>query len=166
MKKFNPREQLTRGHIALDDDLQIAMIDVEWSKMIQYRERNLWLALRPASTEEICPLATLKKLFTAVRAADSDPCFSFRNAKNELKALTYGQLSEQLKEWVRETGWDPSQYMLHGMRRGSMMHAYKVGIDPSSLRILGDWGSDTYLRYIDVDMEKRVEAAVRFADNM
>ena len=152
--------------MVLDKDLQIAMIDVEWSKTIQYQEQNLWLAMHPASREEISPLATMKKLFDAVPANDTDPCFSFRNSKNELKALTYSQLSEQLKNWVEATGRDPTRYTLHGMRRGSTSHAYKVGVDSCTLKLLGDWLSDTYLRYIDVDVEKRVEAAVKFAEKM
>ena len=106
--KFNPHEQLTRGHIALDDDLEICMVDTEWSKTLQFREKELWLAVAPASQESICPLATLKKLFTMVPAQDSDPCFSYRNHNNVLKALTYGQLSEKLKRWVEAMGRGPS----------------------------------------------------------
>ena len=164
--QFNPSEQLTRGQVSLDEDLELGMFDIEWSKTVQYREKDLWLAVRPASRPDICPLATLKKLFDMVPADDSALCFSYRNKSNVLKALTYGQLSEQLKKWVESMGRDPTRYMLHGMRRGSTVHAYKTGIDDTALRLLGNWQSDMYLRYVDMDMEKRVETAVKFADNM
>ena len=97
--QFNPKEQLTRGHVAIDmQDLEIGMFDVEWSKTIQYRERELWLAVSPASREDICPLATMKKYFHLVPAQDSDPCFCYKGQGGKLKALTYKQLSEKLKE--------------------------------------------------------------------
>ena len=106
--KFDLAEQLTRGHIALDEDLELAMVDVEWSKTLQFREKDLWLVVRPASRLDICPLVTLKKLFDMVPAQDTDPCFCFRNSKNVLKALTYTQLSKQLKLWVEATGRHPT----------------------------------------------------------
>ena len=163
---FNPNEQLTRGHISLDEDLELAMVDVEWSKTLQHREKDLWLVMRPASRSDICLLATLQKLFKLVPADDTDPCFSYRNTKNVLEALTYAQLSKQLKEWVQATGRDPTKYTLHGMRRGSTMHTYHAGLDAESLCLIGDWCTDTYKRYIDVDLDKRVEAAVRFTEDM
>ena len=48
-KKFSPQEQLTRGDVALDDDMEICMIDIQWSKTIRYQERQLWLTMSPAS---------------------------------------------------------------------------------------------------------------------
>ena len=126
--KFNPHEQVTQGHISLDDNLELAMVDVEWSKTIQHKEHDLWLVMCPASHADICPLVTLKKYFEMVPADNTDPCFCFRNEKNVLKALTYAQLSKQLKQWIKEKGRDCMKFTLHGMRRGSMTHGYKIGL--------------------------------------
>ena len=95
-----------------------------------------------------------------VPAKDTDPCFCYRNSKNELKALTYSQLSEKLKNWVTSTGCDGSMYTLHGMRRGSMTHMFNSGIDSSTIKLVRDWCSDTFLCYIDLDIQNRVKASV------
>ena len=142
------------------------MVDVEWSKTIQHKERNLWLVLRPAFRLDICPLATLKRLFDMVPAADDDPCFCYRNPNNVLKALTYAQLSKQLKELVKAMGQKPQHYTLHGMRHGSTTHGYWASLEAESLHLIGDWQTDTYRRYIDADLDKRVEAAVKFSQDM
>ena len=165
-KKFNPQEQLTRGHVAIDSEFEIGMVDVEWSKTIQFKEKQLWLVMRPASREDICPLRTLDKFFKLVPVEEADPCFCFRNEKNELKALTYVQLSKQLKTWISNTGRDGSKYTLHGIRHGSTTHGYQAGLDGESLKLYGNWLSDAYRRYIDVELDKRVEAVVKFAEKM
>ena len=166
VKNFNTHEQLTRGNVSIDDDLQLGMFNIEWSKTVQFCERDQWLAVRPASRQDICPLATLMKLFHMVPADDHEPCFCFKNPKKVRKALTYAQLSEQYKKCIRATGRDDERYTLHGMRRGSTTHAVDAGIDSMALKLLGNWSSDCYLRYIDTDIDKRVETAVRFSENM
>ena len=164
--QFSSKEQLTRGDVAIDEDLEIGMFDVQWSKTVQYRQRDMWLAVSPASRSDICPLANLKCYFELVPATDEDPCFCYFNAKNELKALTYAQVSAKLKEWVKATGRDESTYTLHGMRRGSTTHCFDSGIDPDSIKLIGNWSSDAYFRYIDMDMKNRVKAAVTFSKKM
>ena len=47
-----------------------------------------------------------------------------------------------------------------------MTHAFDSGIDPELLKLLGSWCTDTYRRYIDVDVKHRVKTAVTFAKDM
>ena len=164
--QFDPTEQLTRGKVSIDENLILGIFDIEWTKTIQFRQRNVWLAVRPASRPDICPLATLTKLFEMVPAHDDMPCFCFKNRKNVVKTLTYKQLSEQLKIWIAATGRDQARYTLHGMHRGSTTHALNSGIDDLTVKLLGNWSSDCYQCYVDLDLDKHVQAAVTFAKNM
>ena len=98
-----------------------------------------------------------------VPAEDQDPMFCFRNEDGKLKALMYGQLSEQLKDWVKKTGReDDSKYTLHGLRWGGTSHAFEMGIKPEYIKMMGDWASQCFFRYLDIALDNRIRAAVKF----
>ena len=45
-----------------------------------------------------------------------------------------------------------------------MTWAHEAKLTGESLKILGDWASDAYLRYIDIDFQSRVESGKRMAE--
>ena len=164
--KFNGQEQLTRGHVALDHELlRLAMVHIEWSKTIQHKEKELWLPVSPDTNKDICPVRHLKLLFDKVPASDTDPCFCYLNKRNVRKALTYKKLSKQLQDWVEKTGRDKERYTLQGLRRGGTTHGFNVGLSQEYIRLMGNWASDCFLRYIEINMDKRLYAAVKFANS-
>ena len=126
--QFNPKEQLTRGKVAIDEDLEIAVVLIEWSKVMQHNERELWVSVLPAEDPMVCPIRVLHRMFAQIPATDNDPCFCYRNSKNVLKALTYEQLLKQLREWIGQTGRQEDSYSLHGLRRGGTSHCFNSGI--------------------------------------
>ena len=117
----------------------------------------------PAKDPGVCLVATLWMYFDRVPAASGDPCFCFRNDKNQLKALTYEQLATQFKTWVKKVGRDEHRYTLHGLRRGGTSHAFDRGIKPEYIKMMGDWASSCFYRYLDIALDHCLKAAVRFA---
>ena len=140
--QFSQKEQLTRGKVAIDEEKDIAMVLIEWSKVMQHNENQLWVALHPANNKRICPIDTLYRMYKQIPAGEDDPCFCYRNRKNVLKALTYDQLLKQMREWIKMTGRDPSRYSLHGLRRGGTSHCFNSGISTETIKTLGSWSSD------------------------
>lgn len=54
------------------------------------------------------------------------------------------------------------RYTLHGLRRGGACHALQVRLVGEDLKILGDWASEAYMRYLDLSLQRRVHNMVRF----
>ena len=159
-KKFNPQEQFTRWHVGLDFP-HVAVFLVEWSKNNQNKGRKMWIPVSPAPDSRICLIQTLQMYFRMVPVGDDEPCFCYRNEKGTLKALTYGQLNTQIQSWVKRTGRTGS-FSTHCLRRGGCNHGVKSGLAPEYIRKIGDWASDCFLKYIDVDLDMRCAAAVQF----
>ena len=149
----------------IDEQDKLALFLVEWSKTIQHCKCEMWVPVMPAVDPQVCLITVLKKYFKLVPARGNDPCFCYHNKSGELKALTYGQLNEQLKTWVKATGKEGKDYTTHCLRRGGTSHAFESGIKTDYIKLMGDWASQCYFRYIDVTMDHRIRAAVRFSKN-
>ena len=116
----------------------------------------------PVKDPSVCLITTLRKYFEMVPVRQEDPCFYFRNKENELKSLTYEQLSSQLKEWLDKIGEDGSKFTLNCLRRGGMTHTFEMGIRPEFIKMMGDWASQCFFRYLDIALNNRLRAAVKF----
>ena len=159
--KFNPNEQLTRWHVGLEKDLAIFII--EWSKNNQNYKRELTVPVRPAKDPRVCLITVLTNYFKQVPAEDEQPCFCFHNEDGHLKALTYDQLNETMKTLVSRTGRDGTIYTTHALRRGGTNFAIRANLCPEFVQVLGDWGSQCFLTYIDFALDLRLEAANKMA---
>ena len=161
-EKFNPKEQLTRWHVGFDEDLKVVTFCIEWSKNNQNKGKEVWIPISRSDQEKTCLVRSLHRYFKAVPLLSGDPCFSYHNSRGEVKALSYSQLNEQLKYWVSLTGRDGSTYTTHAMRRGGINHGIRAGLSPSFLRVMGDWATDCFMKYVDFDLDVRSAATVRF----
>ena len=161
-EKFNEQEQLTRWHAGIDPQLKVVTFLIEWSKNNQNKGKELWIPVsRSEEDDRICLVRVLDRYFERVQVKDNDPCFSYHNEKGKLKALTYKQLNEQMKEWARKVGYEGS-FTTHALRRGGIRHGIKSGISPDYLRIMGDWSSDSFLKYVDLDVDIPSALTVQF----
>ena len=79
-------------------------------------------------------------------------------------ALSANQLIYRLRKWIKMIGLDSSAYTLHSLRRGGATFAYQSNIEAEMIKLMGDWASDAYKRFIDVSMEKRYESMKQFVD--
>lgn len=161
---FNPQKQLTRADVRLGEN--IALVMVRWTKTIQYKEKELVLPLLSAKDLRLCPIFWLKLMCKKVVASDIDPLFSLSGGSKGITPLTYEKLARQLKLWVQKTGKLGDRYTLHGLRRGGACHALEVGLMGEELKILGDWATDAYMRYLDLSLQKRVNSMVQFMHDL
>ena len=164
MDKFNPKEQLTRKDVFKMGKLTV--VDIKWSKMNQYREKELIIPLIPAKHRIICPVFWMNVLFQHFPvSSDLDPLFSYMN-HGKVIPLTVEVLAKKYKDWVKKTGRSPKAYILHGLCRGGANHALTVGLGGEDIMLMGDWASNAYLQYIDLTLERRVTNMVKFVDEM
>lgn len=163
LQGFNPSEQLIRSDIRIGNGL--VLVEIKWSKTLQYREKILLLPLIPASDKRICPVFWLQLMLGKIQASPADPLLAVPGPAG-LQPVTYAQLGERLKQLVAATGRPAERYTLHGLRRGGTCHALESGLVGEDLKIMGDWASDAYMTYIDQTVQRRVRNMVQFMQGL
>lgn len=160
---FCPDHQLTRSDVRIGNSLVV--VEIRWSKTLQYKQKELLLPLLPLRHLEICPIYWLRVMINRVKARPRDPLFAVPEG-DSLRPLTYDQLQKTLRAWVTKTGEDPAPYSLHCLRRGGSTFAIESGLVSSDLKVIGDWASDSYMRYIDSTLQRRIDGMVKFMDHL
>lgn len=159
---FDPRKNLTRQDIRLAQ--QLALIEIRWSKTIQYFQKKLLMPIIPILDKDICPLNWLRAMVSLVPASPQHPAFCYPNRHGSLVPLTYRVLSDQLKNWVQLLNLPAHRYTCHGIRRGGATFAFESNLAAESIKLLGDWVSDSFRRYIDHSLESRIRAMTQMSN--
>ena len=90
------------------------------------------------------------------------PAFSFYEAGIK-KCVTQKSFSDYLKLLLHKIGVDPNRWSGHSFRRGGASLLYRLGLDPLTIQACGDWSSDTFLRYLEVNIDRLWAAQVAMA---
>ena len=53
-----------------------------------------------------------------------------------------------------KVGLNPDDWSGHSFRRGGASLLYRLGIDPLTIQACGDWSTDTFLRYLEVNFDR------------
>ena len=160
---FSGRHQLMRQNFVRMRDCYVAR--VYWSKTIQYHQRCLEIPMLPNIDWRLCPVYWLDRYFMAVPAEGTDPAFCV--AKEGVnQSLTYPQLTYWLKEWVERLGYDRDAFSGHSACRGGAQWAAASGLPAHLVRLLGDWRSSAYERYLDMTLQERYDAMLVFNMHM
>lgn len=144
----------------------IVVVEIRWSKTLQYKQKKLLLPLIKAKYWEICPIYWLRVMVNTVRAGPQDPLFCLPSRHGAVVALVCGTLQSRLQDWIEKIGENPALFSLHCLRRGGATWAIESGLVSSDLKVMGDWASDSFMRYIDSSLQHRVDGMVKFMDHM
>ena len=150
---------ISRQNVRYDNGVMVFIID--WSKTNQYHERTNTSPLVADKYSAICPLRWLLFMMQEIPAGPHHNLFSYHD-KGQILPLTYRDLMINLRKWIKKIGKDPSAFSSHSLRRGASTVANKRQIDGITLQKMGDWRSDCYKKYVDIDLETRVKAWYKF----
>ena len=93
--------------------------------------------------QRICPVAAILA-FLAIRLGSKGSLFINRNAV----PLTKSVLVRNIWEALTRGGLNATGYSRHSFRIGAATTAAAVGISDVTIKVLGQWESSAYLRYI------------------
>ena len=158
--KFDPTHQLTRECVCVSDNAIVT--DISWSKTLQYKQKILPIPLVQLESQVMCPVFWVKKMLSMVPAKASDPFFCYRRGR-KLCILTYPRLTYWLDHWTNKAGIDKVRYTSHCFRRGAASFLAEANISGRMIQLLRNWASECYLRYVDISLNKRVDAVCMFA---
>lgn len=158
--EFDPEKQLTRQDFRMEQDA--ILVDIKWSKTIQFKQKLLQIPLLPVTDEDICPVFWVQRMFRKIPAGPEDPAFGVPE-KGRITALSYSQLNTRLQRWLGRLGLPLGYLTPHSMRHGGATYAGRVNICDEAVKLIGDWASDAYKLYMKWSLKKRFVALRKMA---
>ena len=133
-------------------------LQVMSTKTIQCKEKVLLLPLPPIPGHILCPVAALKHMWSfAQLPSEPIPLFSYHTPLG-YKSVTYCTFLKHLRVVLEKVGVQANQFSGHSLRRGGASYALSIGIPGEVIKILGDWKSDCYQRYLDTSIHTRFQS--------
>jgi hypothetical protein len=152
---FNARFQPRRGSVFFTESAAVLITDR--SKTQQAAPDWQEFPLVRIKHSPLCPVQALVQYFKAMPASKISPCFIQGNGV----PLTINKFVKQLKTKLSNLGYDAERFAGHSFRRGGTTWAHRVGVPAEYIKLMGNWKSNCYERYIDFSLQARIEAGTR-----
>ena len=119
------------------------------------------LALPRLRGHKLCPVAAILHYMHLTRDLPlSAPLCALPRPNGKCIILPYKLIVEAVRQAVAPG--DAASYATHSFRRGGATFMYNIGMNTESIRLLGDWKSNCYQRYITVDTSVLSHRSVSF----
>ena len=142
--QFDNQRMLCRRDVTFHPDR--LMLSIRWSKTIQFAQHTLQLPLPRIPGHILCPVqAMFKALSFASGAAPSSPLFI---ATPPDKPLTAPIFLTMVRQALQKHGISGADISCHSFRRGGASWAFQAGVPTDTIRQVGDWQSNAYIKYI------------------
>ena len=155
---FDPSRHLCADDVKFTPDG--AILTVRWSKVIQFRQRELLVPLPKIPNSPFCPSTALLRvsLENPLRASPV-PLFRYTLAGASHVPLTQKNFIDRLHSCLAAMGITPSDYSGHSFRHGGATFALQCGLPADLIKIQGDWSSNSYERYLHPHFHLRKQVA-------
>ena len=114
MDTFDMEWQFCRADINLLGLDRAMMVEIRWSKTIQFKQRVLRLPVLPAKYKAICPVFWMHYMVSTVPVQPKQPALALKAGEN-VQALSANQLVYRFRKWLLLIGQDPMVFSLHSL---------------------------------------------------
>ena len=154
LNNWAPAKSITRSDI--DFHPNGCILNMRWTKTLQFRERVLQTAL-PSLSSELCPTSALLNFITLAGDVPPDaPAWAYIDQSGQLKVPTPASVRSRLHSLISALGLSTSDFNTHSLRRSGASHLLSAGVPLEVIKILGDWKSDSVFRYLKPDCSQRL----------
>jgi hypothetical protein len=157
---FDNKKHLQRGDIKCNSFGLI--VRIKWSKTIQFGERILSIPLTAIPGSVLCPVSAYINMCRMIPGTPSSPAFLIPQ-NDKFITLTYSTFTHHLKRLLNLAGINADSYSGHSFRRGGATAAFKAGVPGELIQLHGDWKSDAYLQYLNIDMAEKLKVSKSIA---
>ena len=156
-KVLDDEKQFQRKDFRIHQDVMLAHI--KWAKNRQAGDTKdkLLIPIIENNDSDLCPFYWFNYMVKRIPAPPHAAAFSYP-VKNKLVPITYNQVMGIMRKWIKAIGLQEKRFSLHSARRGGCTTAFHAGLPSLAIKMLGDWGSTAYLRYIDITLDARLKA--------
>lgn len=147
---------VTRGDIVFHDG--VVNVLFRWTKTRQTGGEPLVIPLLPIPGSVLCPVTAFLNMTQLVPAPSTAPAFVLPMSTG-VSLITYPTFHAVLRSFLSRLGLKPQSFSSHSFRRGGASFAFSIGIPGEQIQKQGDWLSDAYKVYLEVNYEQRVAVA-------
>ena len=137
----------------------VILVYQNYSKTNQFMADTRITPLVSGNITALDPVLHYHKLVSENVVQRTCPAFSYL-VNGVVRCVTHDSFSKYLKVLLLKIGLDPTQWSGHSFRRGGASLLYRLGLDPLTIQACGDWSSDTFLRYLEVNIDRLWSAQV------
>lgn len=155
---FDPSRHLCAGDVQFTPEG--AILKVRWSKVIQFRERTLYIPLPKIPNSPFCPSAALLMVTLGNQPCPRPvPLFRYHFGGADNVPLTHSQFTQKLHASLSACGIQAAKYSGHSFRRGGATFALQCGLPINLIKLQGDWSSNACERYLEPSLQLRKQVA-------
>ena len=145
-QNWAPAKSVTRADLEFHQTGTI--LNMHWTKTLQYRERVLQTAL-PLLSSDTCPTTALLRFIALAGPVPNDaPAWAYMDPKGQLCVPTPTGIRSRLKALISLSGLSTSDFNSHSLRRSGASHLLAAQVPLETIKILGDWRSDCVYKYL------------------
>ena len=144
----------------------VLQVTFYWTKTRQTGGEPLIIPLVPVPGSPLCPVSAYFNMLESVPARPNDPLFVVPTSGGLLRPIVYKMFHQILRAYLSTIGLDSSQYSSHSFRRGGATFAFSIGVSGELIQSQGDWRSDAYKVYLEMDISDRVKVAKTMAHHV
>ena len=160
LSSFNPITGLSREKAVLSNG--VILVFQNHSKTNQFMASTRTTPIVSGCIPALDPVFHYSKLVSENVVPKTCPAFTYK-VKESIKCVTHKSFTNYLKALLFKIGLNPNDWSGHSFRRGGASLLYRLGIDPLTIQACGDWSSDTFLRYLEVNIDRLWSAQVAMA---
>ena len=124
--------------------------------MIQYQSRTFDVPLHHLPGNVLCPVNVLfNYLQLTSSAAHSGPAFVYP-VNSQHKLMTSDIFIDRVREYLSSEAVNQSGIACHSTRRRAVSFCHLSGLSADSIKLMRDWHSGCYARYIDNSVTTRL----------
>ena len=142
-------------------------VTIRTTKTIQFRQRRLVVPLPRVPGALLCPTQALACYLATpglpTHGHSPSPAFWVRGNPSP-KPLTAPHFNSRLRRMLTSLGYESGQVSGHSFRRGGACHLYAMDVPVDTIRIIGDWKSNSYTDYILAERPLVAEALHRMVN--
>ena len=97
--------------------------------------------------------------------APTAPLFQIKTARGYVP-MTRTYFVDHFKKLAEKAGYNPRKYSGHSFRRGSGTRAFNLGCNRDLIKWQGDWVSDAWESYIELEYSKKLEVPTALAADL
>ena len=145
------------------------VISITLSKTIQSRERIQEVPLARHPDPALCPVRALDALVSLRghhNCGESTTVFQLPDGKGGWRQMIKPQYEEWFKFRIKQMGLDPSKYMLHGFRHGSIQECFLVEDSVGIVKVTSDHASEAVMVYSGIPAERRMMVSHKMSSSL
>ena len=160
---FDPNKQLARKHVNVLREQRKLTIHLHWSKTHRPSNGPVKYTIHEIQGSSLCAYSAIVQLYEQATDTDPDaPLFQWPDGS----PVKYREFMKWLRKSLSEAEVDPKGDSTHSFRAGGATWAFNSGVPGEIIKILGNWKSDCYFRYLQISDEARAVASQLFGRHL